>query len=216
MSWFLVEHHFDLLPSTRGPEHDVNNRHPIFRYGKTLEAAEPVVVSHRVRLLVNGRSPRSLFWKASHALFDGDSWKKFLHLRRREGYQYEEFFWVPVEAHEVRGCKNLDHCLEVRGGKISNLEDVLMLVGPNIDSAVVDRTRFDALCRIPNIAAAKNWDDMTRNVEVAVRTANWEAENWRAYGPESSINLINLCAYRWLSSLQSTRKVLRNDVRWNF
>lgn len=216
MSQFLVEHRFDLLPAPRGPEHDVNNRHPIFRYGKTLEAAEPVVVSHQVVLYVNGRSPRSLFWKWTQALFDGDSWRKLLHLRRRSGFQYEEFFWVPVETHEVRGFKNLDHRLKVRGGRITNLEDVLIPVGPNIDSVTIDRTRFDALCRIPNIAAARTWDDMMRNVEVAVRTANWEAENWRAYDPQSSINLVNLCAYRWLSSLQSTRKVLRNDVQWNF
>lgn len=216
ISQFLVEHHFDLLPAPRGPEHDVNNRHPIFRYGKTLEAAEPTVVSHKVTLYVNGRSPRSLFWRTLQALTDGDSWRKFLHLRRRSGFQYEEFFWVPVEPHEVRGYKNLDHCLKVRGNRITNLEDVLMPVGPNIDSVVVDKTRFDALSRIPNIAAAKTWEDMMRNVEVSVRTANWEAENWRAFDPQSSINLTNLCAYRWLSNLQSTRKVLRNDIQWNF
>ncbi len=216
MSMFLVEHEFEVLPSPEGPEHDVNNRHPIFRYGKTLEAAQPALISHTVNLYVNGRSPQSWYLRWYHAVMDGLAWRKFLRIRRQKGFQYEESYWVPVKTHEVYGFKNLQHRLHVKNGRIVNLEDVLVPVGPNLDSVVIDQTRFDAISRIPNIAAAKTWDDMMRNVEVAVRTANWEAENWRAYDPEASMNLTNLCAYRWLSSVQSTRKVLRSDVQWSF
>lgn len=216
MSMFLVEHKFVVLPCPAGPEHDINNRHPVFRFGKTLEAAQPAMISHTVNLFVNGKSPAKWYLRWYHALMDGLAWKKFLRLRRPKGFQYEESYWVPVDNNQVYGVKNIQHHLRVRHGRITNLEDVLAPVGPNLDLAVIDQTRFDAISRIPNIAAAKTWDDMMRNVEVAVRTANWEAENWRAYDPEASMNLTNLCAYRWLSSVQSTRKVLRSDVQWSF
>lgn len=196
--------------------HDINNRHPMFRYGKTLEKAHPMRVQHDVQFFMPAlRRPL-----ASDYIF---SWLRDMLIWKILGestvgcFQEAHQFWRPVDTHAVRGPLNLNHVFSVNPRDHANqLGMFFNNLGPSLEGCMVDVTRFDAFSSLPNIAASKTWEDMTRNVEIAVKTCNWTAENWRFYESETPMALTNLLAYKWLATLYRARRVLRHDYSWAF
>lgn len=214
---FLVKHTFTLEQADPVLEvaNDLNNRHPMFRFGKTLEAAHPKVVKHDVTFHIPAIRPRSFYVNPLQLLSDWLLWK-FLSSDPRS-FQLAHQFWRPVPAASVRGVVNIDHTFSPDPRcHSSELPLIFPGLGPSVEAKVIDETRFTAFSSLPNIAASKTWDDMCRNVEIAVKTCNWTAENWRAFGPEAPIALTNLLAYRWLSATFESRRVLRYDHKWAF
>lgn len=196
--------------------HDVNNRHPMFRYGKTLEAAHPMRAQHDLQFYIpvarpGLRGPYLFDWINNFLL-----WRLFS--KKHAGcIQEAHDFWRPVPTHAIRGVVNISH--QFSSDPRNHANELAMFfpnLGPSVEGRVFDVTRFDAFSSLPNIAASKTWDDMCRSVEIAVKTCNWTAENWRFYDSESPVSLTNLLAYRWLSTTYAARRVLRRDSKWAF
>ena len=214
---FLVKHTFSFERADPVLEiaNNVNNRHPMFRFGKTLEVALPKVVRHDVAFHIPALRPRTIYANPFQLLSDWLLWKFLSHDPR--SFQLDHQYWRPVPASTIRGVKNLNHVFSA--DPRSHAHELALIfpnLGPSVEAKLIDSTRFDAFSSLPNIAASKTWDDMCRNVEIAVKTCNWTAENWRVFGPDAPIALTNLLAYRWLSPTFESRRVLRHDHRWAF
>jgi hypothetical protein len=213
----LVRHNFNFLELTDVEllNYNTNHRHPLMRYGKTLEPVLPMRITHTVDFFVPGRRPLSWHPNILAVALDWITWK-ILETQKPIFQMFHEA-WTPVKPHALRGIVNAHHTFS----KFPNLHTSEMgmffqNLGPNVNQVIVDCTRYDAFSTLPNISAAKDWEAMARNVEVALKTCNWTAENWRAFGPEMSSALSNLLAYRWLAVTQFARRTYRADVDWAF
>lgn len=214
----LVKHSFSLVKADAilTIASSVNNRHPMFRYGKTLESACPMEIKHDVSFYIPARRPLTWYVNMFQLISDWMLWK--FYLRPHPGsIQLDHQFWRPVQTKNVRGLKNLHHVLSADPrAQAHQLSDLFPNLGPSVEGRVIDLTRYDAFSSLPNIAASKSWEDACRNIEIVVKTCSWTAENWRIFGPDAPSALSNLLAYRWVATTFESRPILRHDLKWAF
>lgn len=195
----------------------VNNRHPSLRYGKTLEVSEPRLVKHKIRFFVTRSRNYGFFVGISTLVVDllCEFW-----LRAEgngPGFQEADDFWTRVPATAIRGTKNAYHRFSGKNGKPREAREIFgSALGPNLDGKVIDFMKFNAFCRQASIVGCDGFEKMSRNVELAVKTSNWSAENWRASDPSSAMVLMSLTAYQWLAVVHDANPKVRDDIKWSF
>lgn len=215
----MAKHHFHLVPldPVDLAVWQVNNRHPSLRYGRTLEASEPRRVEHWIQFHVPRSRGFGYFTGISTLIVD---WFSAFWLSAEgvgPGFQEADDFWCPVPANTVRGLKNSYHRFSTARGCPREAREIFgTFIGPNLDGKIVDNMKFDAFTRQASIIGCDSFEKMAKNVELAVKTANWSAENWRASDPASAMVLMNLTAYRWLAVVHDAHPKVREDIKWSF
>lgn len=215
----MIKHHFDLekLDPVDLVAWQVNNRHPSLRFGRTLEASEPRRIRHKIHFFVT--RTRSFGYFVSISTFIVDALTSFwLSIEGQgRGFQEADDFWVHVPATAVRGLKNTYHRHTTETGIPSEVRESFgSAVGPNLDGRVIDFTKFNSFSRQASVIGCDGFEKMAKNAELAVKTANAYAENWRASEPNSAMVLMSLIAYQWLAVVHEANPRIRDDIKWSF